>query len=124
MTTVLAKEILVVVSEDEKKTPSNSVSSLKTIPLLGTPGDEKRFFFQRGKTYNADAVATQVELSGSSLEALRWNADPFKSRVCSTIPTPQTNTTQSKNGGCDPNPWPCTLVSTPMKSLQSPPMHG
>ncbi|KAJ5817793.1 hypothetical protein N7447_007801 [Penicillium robsamsonii] len=52
-----------------KKGPNESISALRgtdtesstslDIEPLGEPGDERRFWFQRGKGYNADAVATQ-----------------------------------------------------------------
>ncbi len=62
MTTLLAREIMVVEvgGHDEKKTAIESVVSLKAIPALGAQGGEKRFWFQRGKSFDADAIATQV----------------------------------------------------------------
>ncbi|KAJ5952232.1 uncharacterized protein N7479_010645 [Penicillium vulpinum] len=52
-----------------KKTPNESISVLKStdtdsstsleIAPLGGPGEERRFWFQRGKGYNPEAVATQ-----------------------------------------------------------------
>lgn len=50
-----------------RKGPQESISILKgtssssslDVPPLGEPADEKRFWFQRGKGYNADGIATQ-----------------------------------------------------------------
>ncbi|KAH8893657.1 MFS general substrate transporter [Thozetella sp. PMI_491] len=54
MATVFVKQ-----SEDEKKQTSASILSLTTIPPLGVPNEEKRFWWQRDKSYNPDAIATQ-----------------------------------------------------------------
>lgn len=35
------------------------ISSLEAVAPLGVPSEEKRFWFQRGKSYDADAIATQ-----------------------------------------------------------------
>ncbi len=73
MATVLAKSITIrekdVVtdsSSDDKKGASTSVVSIPSIPPLGAPNEEKRFWFQRGKDYNPDAIATQVRCSSAS----------------------------------------------------------
>ncbi|KAI1495718.1 phthalate transporter [Biscogniauxia marginata] len=42
-----------------KESSIQSTSSLDIIPQLGAPKEEKRFFFQRTKDYNRDAIATQ-----------------------------------------------------------------
>lgn len=34
-------------------------SSLEVVAPLGVPSEEKRFWFQRGRTYDPDAIATQ-----------------------------------------------------------------
>jgi hypothetical protein len=74
MTTVLSKEAkdgtVVKVSSkasDElraaglnKEANESSYSISSSIPELGEPLQEKRFFFQRGKAYDPDAIATQV----------------------------------------------------------------
>ncbi len=59
MATVLAKDILVVTVNSEEKASTSSYS-LENIPPLGAPASEKRFWFQRGSSYNGDAIATQV----------------------------------------------------------------
>ncbi|PQE23609.1 phthalate transporter protein [Rutstroemia sp. NJR-2017a BVV2] len=43
---------------EEKKVETN-VTSIASIPPLGVPADEKRFWFQRNKTYDPSAIATQ-----------------------------------------------------------------
>ena len=35
-------------------------TSITEIPPLGVPRDEKRFFFQRARSYDPDAIATLV----------------------------------------------------------------
>ncbi len=59
MATVLTKDVLVVTVNSEEKATA-STYSLATIPPLGTAAEEKRFWFQRGSSYNAEAIATQV----------------------------------------------------------------
>ena len=41
----------------------SSSSSISETPALGVPKEEKRFFFQRTKAYDPDAIATLVCLS-------------------------------------------------------------
>ncbi len=68
MATVLAKPILakdiLTVSEhdsgDDKKQAADSVFVVTTIPPLGAPGYEKRFWWQRDKSFDPHAIATQV----------------------------------------------------------------
>jgi hypothetical protein len=43
---------------EEKKVQTN-ITSIASIPPLGVPADEKRFWFQRNKTYDPSAIATQ-----------------------------------------------------------------
>ena len=65
MATVLAKEVIVkddgaVVVTTLEKAATLSSASTEAIPPLGNPYEEKRFWFQRRKGYNPDAIATQV----------------------------------------------------------------
>lgn len=41
----------------------SSVDTTEVKPALGVPHAEKRFWFQRGKTYDPDAIATLVSIS-------------------------------------------------------------
>lgn len=59
MATVLTKEKVVVTTTQA----AESTSSLNSnVPPLGAPLDEKRFWFQRYKTYDPDAIATQASV--------------------------------------------------------------
>ena len=59
MATVLAKFKTL----DEKiGTATTSTTSLSSIPPLGIPIDEKRFWWQRAKAYDPDATATLVRV--------------------------------------------------------------
>jgi hypothetical protein len=49
-------------SDQDEKNPEVSVEGTGDIPPLGVPGEEKRFWFQRSKGYNPDAIATQVRI--------------------------------------------------------------
>jgi hypothetical protein len=42
--------------------PSESISTVDGVPPLGVPGEERRFWWQRTKASNADAIATQVSV--------------------------------------------------------------
>lgn len=55
MATVLVK------SEDDKKIVTESTTSLNIddVPPLGAPHEEKRFWFQRTKNFDGEAIATQ-----------------------------------------------------------------
>ncbi|KAI1080333.1 MFS general substrate transporter [Whalleya microplaca] len=44
---------------DSKKTVTESTTSLNSIPPLGVPKEEKRFWFQRTNNFSYDAIATQ-----------------------------------------------------------------
>ncbi|KAK3323382.1 major facilitator superfamily domain-containing protein [Cercophora scortea] len=61
MATVLTREKAVRVERDQdNKQDSDARSvSLNSIPPLGVPIEEKRFWFQRTKGYDSDAIATQ-----------------------------------------------------------------
>jgi hypothetical protein len=48
---------------DDLKKVEVSVTALSQNPPLGNPKHEKRFWFQRGKSYDPDAIATQVGFS-------------------------------------------------------------
>jgi len=71
MPTVLAKETSVkdfatvqeIETSIESKEVSASVLSLAAVPSLGVPADEKRFWWQRDKSFNPNAIATQVSFS-------------------------------------------------------------
>lgn len=56
MAPVLVKNI------GDKKTATESTTSLDSdgIPPLGVPADEKRFWFQRARDFDPEAIATQV----------------------------------------------------------------
>lgn len=75
MATVLTKE-RVVRSErsdsdrDEKLGPDASTLSVNSIPPLGVPKEEKRFFFQRTRAYDPEAIATQVIFALYPLEQM------------------------------------------------------
>lgn len=45
---------------ETKVGPDSSTTSVNTIPPLGEPIHQKRFFFQRSKAYDVDAIATQA----------------------------------------------------------------
>jgi hypothetical protein len=47
-------------SGKEKSGPIEVISSLDQIPPLGAPEAEKRFWWQRAKGFNREAIATQV----------------------------------------------------------------
>lgn len=103
MATVLAKDVLVVTVNEEEK-GSASTLALAAIPPLGAPAGEKRFWFQRGKSYNADAIATQVptEHPGPTrphfhLVGVNTKYPVFRSASL-TIPRQRSNTTQSRHG--------------------------
>ena len=53
MATVLTKY-------DDKRALTASTTSLNSNPPLGVPVQEKRFWFQRTKSYDPDAIATLV----------------------------------------------------------------
>jgi len=65
MATVLARDVVVkddgvaIVTTIEKSHTLSSTSII-AIPPLGDPQEEKRFWFQRGKAFNPDSIATQV----------------------------------------------------------------
>jgi len=46
--------------KDVTEVTAGYASSISSIPTLGVPLDEKRFFFQRARAYDPDAIATQV----------------------------------------------------------------
>jgi len=64
MATVLAKDRTTVrvdsESDDNSGVQSGSKTSLVSIPSLGAAIEEKRFWYQRRKGYDPDAIATQV----------------------------------------------------------------
>lgn len=57
MATILVRQF-----GEEKGSPDLSASSLDQIPPLGVPKDEKRFWWQRTKAFDPNAIATQVNL--------------------------------------------------------------
>jgi len=50
---------------DDAESGVNKEDELHSIPPLGKPREEKKFWFQRGNGYDPDAIATQV-----------WNEGP------------------------------------------------
>lgn len=63
MATIAAKDqVRVTQTERDPETklgPESSTTSVNTVPPLGVPRQEKRFWFQRTAEYDPDAVATQ-----------------------------------------------------------------
>jgi hypothetical protein len=60
---VSTSSISVSSTEPFDKLPATSVASFHgEQPPLGVPAEEKRFWFQRGKGYNPDAIATQASV--------------------------------------------------------------
>ncbi|KAK0717876.1 major facilitator superfamily domain-containing protein [Lasiosphaeria miniovina] len=47
---------------DNKLDPDASTRSVTSIPPLGAPIEERRFWFQRAKSYDPDAIATQASV--------------------------------------------------------------
>jgi hypothetical protein len=60
MATVLAKEKVVTTARELTSSTSSLVSGHS--PPLGAPREEKRFWFQRGATYDPNAIATQISV--------------------------------------------------------------
>lgn len=62
MATLLARDRTAGVDRDpdSKVSPGTSTTSVNTIPPLGAAIQAKRFWFQRAKSYDRNAVATQV----------------------------------------------------------------
>lgn len=58
MATVLTRQVI-----DEKGSATQSTTSLDQIPPLGVPRQEKRFWWQRTKSFDRNAIATQVRFS-------------------------------------------------------------
>ena len=46
---------------DDKRVAVESTTSLD-VPALGSPGEEKRFWWQRRGAYDSNAIATQVRM--------------------------------------------------------------
>jgi hypothetical protein len=69
MATVLVRDKAIRPERDpeSKAGPDSSTTSVNTIPPLGDAIYQKRFFFQRSKAYDVDAIATQA----SSLHVAR-----------------------------------------------------
>lgn len=76
---------------DGKAGPETSTTSVNTVPPLGEAVLRKRFWFERNRSYDADAVATQASPRLHVVGALGvWNtrgADSPSSRVFSTTQT-------------------------------------
>jgi len=64
MATVLVRDKVIRPERDpeSKAGPDSSTTSVNTIPPLGEPIQQKRFFFQRSKAYDVDAIATQASI--------------------------------------------------------------
>ncbi|KAK3318059.1 major facilitator superfamily domain-containing protein [Apodospora peruviana] len=67
MATVLVREKATRVERsdsdrDDKLGPDASTLSVNSTPPLGVPKEERRFFFQRARTYDPDAIATQASV--------------------------------------------------------------
>lgn len=60
MATVLVKEKVVTTTTQVSSSTSSLISG--HFPPLGAPLEEKRFWFQRGKNYDPNAIATQVSV--------------------------------------------------------------
>ena len=67
MATVLVREkpLRVERDPDSKFGPDSSTTSVNTIPALGEPYQGKRFWFQKSKAHDPDAIATQASSSMS-----------------------------------------------------------
>lgn len=61
-------------NHDSKSDPDTSTTSINTIPPLGEAFQAKRFWFQRTRAYDADAVATQASLpySWDTVDPVKW----------------------------------------------------
>ncbi|KAH7140379.1 major facilitator superfamily domain-containing protein [Dactylonectria estremocensis] len=62
----------VLVRDKETKYVSDSEGSVDAIPPLGVPGEERRFWFQRVKAYDPDAIATQPSVFDDSTTAEKY----------------------------------------------------
>jgi hypothetical protein len=74
MATVLVSDraVKVEADPDSKLGPDTSTTSVNTIPPLGEAIQEKRFWFQRTKAYDADAIATQASFVPSPTRGSPW----------------------------------------------------
>ena len=88
MATILARNVVrrdkddaIVTTESSLMTPSNSKENIQvrvdTTDLnLGVPADEKRFWFQRGKSYDPNAIATQPSVFDDPETAKHYQPRP------------------------------------------------
>ncbi|KAK4126553.1 MFS general substrate transporter [Parathielavia appendiculata] len=78
MATVLIKDKAVKVETElvSKLGPDSSTTSVNTIPPLAEPIQEKRFWFQRTKAYDPDAIATQPSVFDDTDTAERYQPPP------------------------------------------------
>ncbi|KAK4234029.1 major facilitator superfamily domain-containing protein [Achaetomium macrosporum] len=79
MATVFARDTAVGAERglESKLGPDTSTTSVNTIPPLGEAIQEKRFWFQRTKSYNPDAIATQPSVFDDLETAERYRPPPY-----------------------------------------------
>ena len=83
---------------DEKSGADASTLSVNSIPPLGVAKEERRFFFQRARAYDPDAIATQVRCSSESNRLWKLTQRPIDSPVFSMTQKRPTSTSRGRTG--------------------------